>query len=225
MSLEKLQVKETNIDMYTTEYVNISCYKMIRIISKFSNSAYLYIYHSNDQKNDHLTSTFLCNANKSSLHKIEVVCDYIRITITPVNQGNELIDEVELITRGRRSINSNLYNLLEKFQPAQTVQELKEDEPVSRAMSEEPKERTSGIYRRLGLYQKKKDEKPSEHKCRCSILPEILLPGQLLFVKDMGRITTIPPPIQDGNQYTLICQNKCVYWCSVNDIERGGIFN
>lgn len=220
-SLEDLQIDENNIELYTTSYVNVSNYKSLRIISTFSNAGYLYIYHSLDGKKDTLTNTYLCNT-KPSVHKLEVVADYIRICVATMNQ-NELIDKVTISVKGRRSVNSNLFNLLEKLQPPHHMQEIEKDI----ILSEQPKpekpekpEKQHGIYKRLGINTKQK-EKPNNNSCR---VPELLLRGQILFVRDMGRVDVLPPPVSDGQNYILMMRDKVPFWGTIDDVNNEGWF-
>jgi hypothetical protein len=223
-SLKDLQIDESIVDVFTTPYVKVSNYKCLRIISNFSNAGYLYIYHSVDSKTDSLTNTFLCN-NKPSLHKVEVISDYIRICITTMNP-NELIDKVSVSVKGRRSVNSNLFNLLSNFQPPQNNPEINNNylEPPKlgggnlEISKEEEKKGTSGIYRRLGIHTKQKEsQKPSN--CRCNIIPELLLQGHLLYVKSNGRFEVLPPPVADGKSYLLTMCNKQPYWIASSELQ------
>ncbi len=202
-SLEDLQIDESNIELYTTSYVNVSNYKRLQMISQFSNAGYLYVYHSSDGKNDTISSTFLCN-NKPSIHKIEVITDYIRICVSTM-KPNELIDKVNINVKGRRAINSNLFNLLEKFQP------VKEEEIILQEQNNKKEEKTGGIYKRLGIHTKPKEK--DINKCK---VPELLLKGHLLYCKENGRLEVLPPPVSDNKIYVLTMVNKMPCWV-VND--------
>ncbi len=220
-SLQDLQINEKQVEIYTTAYVNVSAYKCLRVISSFSNSGYLYIYHSNDQKTDLLTSSFLCN-NKPSLHKIEVVSDFIRMCVSTMNP-NELIDEINISTKGRRNVNSSLYKFMERYQPPSTVRELERDlnlETKEEKPEEKPKEKES-IYKRLGLNQRNKEKRNSigSHNCRCHILPELLLKGHILYCREQGRLETIAPPIENKN-HVLCMSGRVPFWASISDLQE-----
>lgn len=227
MSLKDLNILDSNIDMYTTPYVKVVDYKYLTITSKFSQSGYLFIHHSTNGLDDFNLVTYPVN-NKPTSHKVEVVCDYIRIAVQPVNQGNEILDHVEIQVRGRRAVNSTLIDLINKFTP-QPVAPVKE---VDRSLSiepDEPEERFStNLYRKLGIHQKKEKSKsvpqPIQHNCRGNIIPELLVSGQLLYCRNMGRLETIAPPPSDNKVYTLCMSNKLAYWQCLTDLQDNGWF-
>jgi hypothetical protein len=125
--------------------------------------------------------------------------------------SNELIDSAIVHVKGRRAVNSALVNLMEKFGTKEEPRELPMELP-----EDKKEERSSGLYKRLGIHQKK-EVKKVDHKCRCDLLPEILLPGQLLYCKDRGRLTTVPPPPMDSKMYVLLQNNRVVYWMPLEE--------
>lgn len=214
--LELLDINETNTELYTTQYVDVSRYKCLRFMCLSSHEAYITLCYSIDSKGDSIAQSYHLAPNKWISFKSEIISDYLRVKVVVVHES-ELIDSIITKVRGRVQVASGLNRLLERFGGGSDSGrlELKDDE--------KKEERKSSIYTRLGLRKetpKQEAIKQEPHQCKDPRLPDLILKGNLIYAQyNNAKLSTIVPPPEDGKLYVLAMRNKVAYW--INPHESG----
>lgn len=215
MSLELLDINESNTELYTTAYIDVSRYKCLRFMCLSSHEAYITLCYSIDSKSDSIAQSYHLAPNKWISFKSEVISDYVRAKVVAVHES-ELIDSIITKVRGRVQVASGLNRLLERFGGGSDSGRALELE------TEKKEERKSSIYSRLGLRKEEKKEAPKQeaHQCKDSRLPDLILKGNLIYAQyNNAKLSAIVPPPEDGKLYVLGMRNKVAYW--VNPHESG----
>ncbi len=173
-----------------------------------------------DGKKELIASSYSIS-NRPSSHKIEPLGEYIRFVVS-AQKGDEILERVEISTRGRRSVNSGIIDLIsQRLPPTKSKEEptsIKLEEPELAEERHSSSKRPATLYNRLGL------GKPRSESPKLGVndkrIPELLLPGQMIYCKDMGRLCVIPPPPRDNKKYVLVMQNTIPYWQCTEEISE-----
>lgn len=232
MDLKELQIQVYDIPCsVSTKFVDVSKYDKLHISVKCSETADLVLFWKLEN-NDTTAVVYDLTGKNYNVYMVDVLGPQLKLEVkdpSPTPRFLTVIAHVSGCLREEHHKHGFLDNLKKSRRGSRKSCEYrsprsapKEDnveiELALPPVVEEKKEEKKGIFRNFKI-NKKVPESP-KHKCKCeTMLPNLILGGNMLYSRFNNKLECLAPPPNDGRVYQLVCVNKQPSWSPMDDFE------